>query len=520
MGTSDSKNCKFNPTDEEYNLIYDQLNRQVIKPCKELLFSAARNGRHDIVAHIMQNSHLDVTADNDQALYEAFANHHFGVVVMLLLDPKSDPNRIFSLCCETSNEYLVELMIADPRIDIGRNQQEALKIAVAKNSVGVVKKLMKQSKSTPPIEILELAAEFGYLECFKLLLTRLGIMNNKLSGLNGCLKKAATNGRLEIVRLILRTESSIPRDESLLSSIIYYNFHVTDDAKQSEILVECFKYWSFIPDDQTHHLVTVAMRGDSKILDVLLSEHRIKLEIPSKNDKFSILSEIIECDYNECVQLVLLNAKRRRLPAVYWEYAITSAVKKMRYEFVASMLNTKYNGFNPSFDHNKIIILSMQRDDVKMVETIVNCDVIDLSQHQSYILRYAISHKKLLAAKIIVSDVRVDPSIWNNSLLMTAVRQGDNDMVKFLLKDHRVKPSTEILTAAVEMENITIIKSLTEFPRLLVDLKTLKLAAKSKNSEIFDLMLKLPSSDFKQASIFCTAQGFHNFADQINSIIM
>ena len=374
-----------------------------------------------------------------------------------------------------------------------------------------------------------MVATFGYLEIFELLLRdpRTDLMIND----GVILKIAVINGRIEIVRSILSKTPHLSAKSSPINEILNYNHSSTDDHTQAMILKECLKTptfdlytrWSTI--DEIHSprslqhsslLVRAALQGDYNCLQVLLSDYRFDYNVSSTIHGVSVLSEAVHCEYPECITILLIGGKQRNLQTFQWEYALISAVNQGCCKFVKAMLELKCKNFRPDFNNGIIIILAMKNDDVDMLKTIMNADRINLSDDSSRYLRYAINHRKLQLARILITDVRVDPSIWNNVLLSSAIRQHDLEIIDLLLKDHRVQPTNDILMTAVQFANVEAVQRLVELPGLTVNEKMLRIALKSKSLEIINLLLTLDSEDLKEVWIFCNAHGYHEFADQIH----
>ncbi|CAK7994726.1 Hypothetical protein POVR1_LOCUS250 [uncultured virus] len=523
MGTTSAKclrHTHFQPSNEEFDVIYNQLLSNHLGPTHDLLISATRSGRYDIIAFLMTNSSLDITFNDHEALYEAMLMKQVGIIILLLSNPLSDPNRILTLACEMANDVVVGILLQNPKTDVTRNNQEGLKAAVAKNATQIVKLLLQHSQVNPMIDdgsVLELAATFGYLETFRLLLAHPGtqVMINH----GAILKKAAANGRLEICQLILQGSPDLSEKSSPLNDLVHYNDLHTNDMTQALILAECSKNISFDPTGQNQLLITTALHGNPNLLRGLLMDARMTFKISSSIPGVSVLSESIFCDNDECISLLLEGAKQRKLLSYQWEYAITLAVNQQCHRFVKAMVEMDCKNFHPGFNDNSIIILTMMNNHSEMLETIMKCNRIDVGADSSRLLRYAVTHRKLACARVLITDVRVDPSAWNNSLLSSAISQNDLEMIDLLLADHRVKPSVDILSIAVKFQNLEAVKKLVVCPGMTVNETMFKNAIQGRNSEIVDLLLTLPSNDLTQVWKFCTTQGFHNFAEKIHDTI-
>jgi hypothetical protein len=93
----------------------------------------------------------------------------------------------------------------------------------------------------------------------------------------------------------------------------------------------------------------------------------------------------------------------------------------------------------------------------RILEENINANIIQ------YLFKFMIRYAKTTTIKILLEDPRVDPSVSDNSSLISACYRGDVDIVKLLLKDYRVDPTvrnSNVIMIAVERNNIPLLKLL------------------------------------------------------------
>ncbi|KAI9341180.1 ankyrin repeat-containing domain protein, partial [Obelidium mucronatum] len=196
--------------------------------CKESrpLRIASCLGYADVVELLLQNSGVDPSACNNDAIISAADFKHVSVVKILLQDRRVDPsarnNRAIVCASELGRNremirlLLVKLFLADPRVDPSFKDNSAIMYIVAFGHVDLTKRLLQDHRVDPACcenFPLRLATRRGYLEIVRLLLTDRHVDPvQEITGVKHMLSKmplnlpfyeAIENQRIEISNLLL-----------------------------------------------------------------------------------------------------------------------------------------------------------------------------------------------------------------------------------------------------------------------------------------------------------------------------
>lgn len=85
----------------------------------DLLQSACWNGMTEAVYLLLQNEHIDPTADNHASLRWACLHGHERIVELLLSDGRADPSCLNNYPSQVAKPNVLHLLLADPRVNEG-----------------------------------------------------------------------------------------------------------------------------------------------------------------------------------------------------------------------------------------------------------------------------------------------------------------------------------------------------------------------------------------------------------------
>ena len=149
---------------------------------------ACRNGDVEEVRRLLADPRVDPGYSNNEAIREACARGHVEVVRLLLADRRVDPtdyyNDTMRLACENGHADVVRLLLIDSRADPGDNDNSAVRQACSRGHVDVVRLLLADPRVNP--------AAFH----------------------NDAIRRASENGHVEVVRLLLADGRIDPSDYS------------------------------------------------------------------------------------------------------------------------------------------------------------------------------------------------------------------------------------------------------------------------------------------------------------------
>lgn len=143
---------------------------------------AVEKGYTEIVRLVLPNINPSVECAKTSRYYSypivvASTNGYAEIVELLLADPRVDPavkdNFAFIQACKQGHVEVAKLLLQDPRVDPTDNYNRALQMSVAYNHLDVVELLLNDPRIDPNANgshAILYSSKFGYLEMVKLLL--------------------------------------------------------------------------------------------------------------------------------------------------------------------------------------------------------------------------------------------------------------------------------------------------------------------------------------------------------------
>jgi ankyrin repeat protein len=117
------------------------------------LIEASRRGHADIVNLLLADPRVDLSEDGDRALSSAVSWGHTAVVRRLLADPHVNPNNDDQVVITTASENgytdIVRMLLADDRFDPSVDNNAPIRYAAASGHTGAVKLLLADPRVNP-----------------------------------------------------------------------------------------------------------------------------------------------------------------------------------------------------------------------------------------------------------------------------------------------------------------------------------------------------------------------------------
>ncbi|KAJ1558342.1 hypothetical protein HK096_002118, partial [Nowakowskiella sp. JEL0078] len=199
---------------------------------------------------------------------------------LMLADGRFSICRIFKIMLVTKevNMHIVELLIADPRIDSSKDLEFALQWASTHGHVELFKVILKDSRVYPSSNYnaaLFSACENGHCEILKLLFADSNLNLFAHDNYNSCLQLASENGHAQVVRLLL--------DDGRFDPSQNFNSALRLASKNgwSEVVGELLTDKRVNPAAEDYIALLVAAKsGYVEIVNQLLSDERINRDSP------------------------------------------------------------------------------------------------------------------------------------------------------------------------------------------------------------------------------------------------
>jgi ankyrin repeat protein len=430
------------------------------------LKKASGNGHEKVVKLLLADQRVDPTAFNNDALNTACCLGHVGVVKLLLADPRVDPssnNSLLAITCHYGHFEIVKLLLADRRVDPAANNNGALQRASSSGSVPVVKLLLSDPRVDPSdAYVLRSACEGGHHDIVKLLLADARVDPTG----HGLIEMASDGGHCQIVRLLVNDERVNPG----LSPQFALGFHcISGDLERVRMILTAHPEVDPAADD--NHAVRVACsKGHSEIVSLLLGDPRVD---PSTNDNDVIIGVCNSDAYERDVIVKLLLTDPR---------------------------------VDPSAQGNRALKVATQNGSTDVMMLLLVDPRVDPSVGSNFALKTACHDGYHLVVKLLLTNPRVDPSADNNAALTAACSvkiakggycfnadlqrlssQEQNEVVgkvvKVLLTDPRVHPTSSAITAACERGRIKLLELMLAHPGAVVT-KDALVAADRENDDV------------------------------------
>jgi ankyrin repeat protein len=136
-----------------------------------------------------------------------------------------------------------------------------------------------------------------------------------------------------------------------------------------------------------------------------------------------------------------------------------------------------------------IIQSAISRKNVNFVKLLLINPNIKLSQQNiDNIIWYACQFKNTEILKLLLTDLRYDPSVDNNSAFIDAAKNGRTNVIKLLLEDKRVDPCAnngKAIIEAVRFDHIDIVKLLLKDKKVEMTMYTVGLFQSSLANNVF-----------------------------------
>jgi hypothetical protein len=118
---------------------------------------AASSGHLAVVERLLQDEHIDPSADDNYAVRWATVRGHLAVVERLLQDERVDPstNDNYAVRCAAENGHLavVDRLLRDERVDPSANNNGAVRLAVENGHFAVVDRLLEDDRVDAAVAI-------------------------------------------------------------------------------------------------------------------------------------------------------------------------------------------------------------------------------------------------------------------------------------------------------------------------------------------------------------------------------
>ena len=148
---------------------------------------------------------------------------------------------------------------------------------------------------------------------------------------------------------------------------------------------------------------------------------------------------------------------------------------------------------DPSQEENHILtVCSRSRDNPDIMRLLLSDLRVDPSDNESESLRYAVTKDREKTVAVLLEDGRVQPWIHNGDILIEAVKIANVDIVKLLLEDGRVDPNVragDALVGAIRNEQDRVLETLLADHRTYVTDGALRTAINTNNIEAMKMML-------------------------------
>lgn len=142
--------------------------------------------------------------------------------------------------------------------------------------------------------------------------------------------------------------------------------------------------------------------------------------------------------------------------------AISLAFRHSHTDLIPILL--KDGRFNPAVDNNDTIIRAAQFGDLETVKLLLADPRVDPTVSDALGQAVFSGHYKIV---MLLLDAGADPSAENNNAIHWAARLGHTEIVRVLLKDKRVDPTTrDVVEWAARLGHYDTVKVLLEDPRI------------------------------------------------------
>jgi ankyrin repeat protein len=188
-------------------LVQELLQDSTVDPSindNEAICNASRNGHLDIVLLLLKDMRTDPSANGCEAIIQAASKNHQKTVKVLLQDPRVNPNLLITEACKNGHSNVVKSILECPRFDVqNRDCSDALIYSCWKGHVEIVDLLLKDGRFDPSDadnEAIRYAARNGFVEIAKLLLADSRVDPNARN--NEAFSDASRSGHYEVVKLL------------------------------------------------------------------------------------------------------------------------------------------------------------------------------------------------------------------------------------------------------------------------------------------------------------------------------
>lgn len=228
--------------------------------------------------------------------------------------------------------------------------------------------------------------------------------------------------------------------------------------------------------------------GNLTLVQLFLRDARLKLE------GSNYLEWALNEDHPEILAFLLENDRFN--PTAYSSSVVTDAA---RYGYPQCLqLLLKNPRVQQTCGRNELVLAAGASNKPEIIKIVLNLlEPANVSQryepasHDNYLWRESVERGYTALVEILLSDLRVDPTINNHQALITASFRGYYDIVRLLLKDKRVDPTAQdcrAMRVAIERGRNIIVQLFLVDGRVKLGLEWFKLAESQHNSELMRML--------------------------------
>jgi hypothetical protein len=362
----------------------------------------------------------------------ASANGHAAIVQLLLADPRVDPCARANLALQFASEYgresVVKILLADPRVDPAAEDNIAIREASANGHINIVKLLLAYSNVDPAAygnHAIRHASRRGHTAIVKLLLADLRV--DPAADFHYAIRYASSNGRAHVVQLLLADPRVDPAAATESSAPIVLACHNGLRAIVKSLEVDP----SVDPQaDENYQVRSARSVGKYGVVKLLLADPRVNPAVEN-NDAIRSASA---GGYPYIVKLLL--ADPRVDPSTCANEAIRNACWYGHLRVVKQLMADPR--VDPGASDNDAIQHASENGHVGIVKMLLADPRVNPAPNRNYAIRRASSNGHASVVKLLMTDPRVDPGADNNEAIREAIANGHARVVELLLTDWRV----------------------------------------------------------------------------------
>ncbi|KAJ3019254.1 UNVERIFIED_CONTAM: hypothetical protein HDU68_010742 [Siphonaria sp. JEL0065] len=411
-----------------------------------------------LFSYLLSNPHyFDPTCQNNMLLRLSVERNYATVVEMLLADARIDlsthnvGSQALCIACQTGSFEIARLLLSHPYVDPCYCDNLPLVLASKFGHSRIVDALLATGKVEANSSAILVASTHGHADIVATLLRILPDFDKAAASGSRAVVAAVDGGFMETVRVLLDFKFGDPAAFKNRAVISASRLGYTEIVK----LLLCHP--KVDPStDNNYAIRQAAANGHTKIVKLFLA-------IPSVNPF---------AENNEAFLYACRNshAKVVKLLATHPNFMICPSLANDAFIFASANGHVKIvkillaiPGVDPEDKNGQALFQACRNNHREIVDVLLDIGNVDPSLDNSNALRVASSKGCSEIVRRLLADERVNPSAENDYSLRVAAKEGHSKIVKLLLKTGQVDPTVsenEPIRLSCKLGHAKVVKQL------------------------------------------------------------